>query len=152
MIQLISLPKSNYSSILNTNSLIIFYSKSSKDSKSKLAPLSSYDRQLLDDMRVPSPKSRLSTIDEGNDYNHSSFHQSSIKNIIFINFYIIYFICYYLMKSEKSRSKNRFLKSNKLSPYDDGSDYENSRSKSTAWAITDSKRNASSSLRSRFEP
>lgn len=81
-----------------------------KDSKLKAASsnsydskLSTYDRQLLEDMRVSSPKpNRLTTIDE-----------------------------------EKSKFlRNKFLKSNKLNPYDDKSDMEPS-SRNTSWAITD---------------
>lgn len=51
---------------------------------------------------------------------------------------------------EKMKSKNRFLKNNKLAPYDDGSDYEgHGKNKSTSWAITDNKK--SLNFRSRFE-
>lgn len=85
-----------------------------KDSKSKSissetsSKLSSYEKQLLEDMkRDSSPQGRgLTTIDE-----------------------------------EKSKLKNKFLKSNKLVPFDDRSDFDNKPIRSTehgkSWAITD---------------
>jgi hypothetical protein len=51
--------------------------------------LSAFDRQLLDEMRVSSPKSRLTTINE-----------------------------------EKHKSRGLLSRNNKLSPYNDSSDYE----------------------------
>ena len=77
---------------------------SSSETSSKL---SSYDKQLLEDMkRDPSPQGRgLSTIDE-----------------------------------EKQKLKNKFLKSNKLVPLDDRSDFDNKPIRpdhSKSWAVTE---------------
>lgn len=79
--------------------------KNKDKSKSNNSSLTSNDRQMLEDMRVSSPKpnSRLTTIDE-----------------------------------EKSKLRNRFLKSNKLNPYDDNSGSTAAiPSRNTSWAITD---------------
>ena len=90
--------------------------------------MSSNDRQLLEDMRVGSPKSnRLTTIDEGLFGNINPFIKVLSFNLNLV--YIYSFI-------EKSRMRSKFLKSNKLNPYDDKTEIE-PKSRNTSWAITD---------------
>ena len=89
--------------------------------------LSAYDKQLLEDMRGSTPSGRLTTIDEGIWI--YLFLKKKISN-------------WNLLKLKKERSKlknklkeNRFIKSNKLAPYDDRSDPEIRTKSGTSWAI-----------------
>ena len=45
----------------------------------------------------------------------------------------MFFFCLFV---EKSKLRSKFLKSNKLNPYDDKTDYDNSN-RNTSWAIVD---------------